>query len=684
MRRRLAVALLLLWIVAHMVAIDLWLRRDHRVPRGDQIRYLTTSSRIAGILSHPTPDLVERVFRAHPEPHPPLFATVAAPFLAASPEDLDAPVRAQWLFVALLAIGCYGMGACLRGPGTGLLTAVLALTTTHVAIFEHLMMLEVPLMACVAAASWAWLASDGFRRRAPTAALGAVAAVGVLVKWNFAFAFLGPLLTVPGVLLAAIASRWRTAEDRGDAARRARNVALGGALFLAGIAPWAILRGNDFLAFTINVARQDIFHAGSSVTSFESLTYFWKALDLETSVPFEAAFRECLVLLLLGLALRRTRATPVDLPRALDGLRLLLLLGGTYLAISLVPTKESRYVGPLLPSVCATVAFVVTGLRIPFLELRASSLAWLRAPFVAALVGLGVLGWLGAAFDVLADDDLRVRPTQRIAIGPFDLRVFQPDDAPAPFLPERGRVVLPLIKLKLPPDPRDLSPRRALDAIDRDRGTRRAHVFTCTPQEMLHASAFGYLAEALHPGIEIAPVREYYVARPIENEFAAFSPYDLLAATHVLLVRRRGGPDAGEAKRYPFSESIGLWIESRPEEFRKHFALAHAYEPWKDPFDSTQDLLVEVYRRVAPPDDAEIAEVLRAIESFDRLKPGTWVDVALYHYRNDELEKALDLLTKHVPEGSELFPVHQDFRAAMLREIPPRLEWEKARVRPGG
>lgn len=647
MRLRTSLLLLGLLVIATTAAVPLWLAADNAAPHGDYVRYLTTTHRIADALSHPERDLLTRVMTAHPQPYPPLFAAIASLFHLAAPESLDAPVMSQMFFLALLGLGAFGIGRALRGPGTGLLAAFLVLTSTHAAVYGHLMMLEVPLAALTALAVWAYLESDGFRWLGPSLACGGLAGLAVLVKWNAVFALFG-IAILYGFLLVRLVAALARKQPAGELSRRAVH-GLGAALVAAFVIfPWAWLRLGDLWRYTENVRVQNIYHVGSGLLDPTSFLYYARSLDVELSVPLAWATGISVAALLVALTARRAGRELLPLSTVGRAGSLLTILATAYISISAIPAKESRYAGPLLPMLVPITAAVLTGFAARRDGVNSIAAIATRGTLMGLLGICGILGYLGASFDLLAGDDLRLRAVQVAQLGPLDLRMYQPHDPPLPFQPAPGRSVLPILRLKHAPDPRNPHPTRALEAIDRDRMAEKADVYAVTPQLLMHASGLTYLAEVFAPALTIHDVQEYFVSSPRDVESAAFAPYTFWTATHLIFARHRGGPTDFARARFPFTSGFSEYLDRQMPQFQKHWKRIHAYEPFADPFDRRMDFVVEVYRRIEPADDAEIAEVLDAIERFDRVKTGTWVEVAMLHSRLGRPTDALRVLREKV------------------------------------
>jgi dolichyl-phosphate-mannose-protein mannosyltransferase len=351
-----------------------WLSQDRSVPFGGEAQHLYGSLTYYAALKS---GHVLRAFEGHTY-YPPLVRTFGALSLMVGGMHVAAPVFAQNLvFVPLLALACYRVGALIAGSRAGLLAVVFALGTPLVIEQFHNFMLDAAETALVAAAVWLVLASDRFARAGVAAAAGAAVGFGLLTKQLMPIYLVG---LVPAVLA------------RGGGWRHWRGIAAfaGVALLVAG--PWYLHHHADWSTW-FDTAGTGTEHEPVPVKAappIVSLTnvgwYFWAALNalLFAGLFAFAAFGT-------GIAVRRVvreRPRPAGdvLPELLWG------LAGAWLALLLMRHHDDRYTMPLIVylSVLAT-AWIV--------RLRPSR----QAVAVALLVALVVVANLGATFGVGRD-----------------------------------------------------------------------------------------------------------------------------------------------------------------------------------------------------------------------------------------------------------------------------------------
>jgi hypothetical protein len=645
MTSKVVIALLLLLIAAHGVAVVEWLDLDNTLPRGEAARAFVQSHRVIDALAEPGSGLPGKIYQTHPEPQPPLVAVAAALCSAAFPDSLDAPVYAQIAFLALAAFGSFAAGRRLRGPWCGLLAAFLLTTTTHVAIYEHVLTTELALLAFSACALASYLYSDGYRKAIPSALLGLCLGSGMLSGWNFAFAVVPFALAAMGAIvywaLLRTSGAGGGAESRDLSVTRVVNALATFAIASAIAFPWWRCRGADAWTYTNGPhLRFAVSEAG----------YYAGAFLRETSAIFVIIFIVATGVALLSWAARGGTRAIASIENGRGALFCVFTIAVTFAGLTLDSAKDYRYAGLLLAPAAVFAAWAIRGIRF----------AILRFPAIGASCALSALAFFGVSFDVLASDDLRLRDTNVWHAGKFDFRVYQPENAPPPLQPAPGRSVVALARVKNPPDVRDPDPLRALDAIARDRTDRNVYVYFVTPQETLPGIAFEYLCESRYPRFTGFSVREYFVGPTRDRWFAAFSPYEYLIAQYVVVAKRRGGGFEWEKATYPMNAGFAQFLSGEPPVFRKHFRRIYQYEPVRDPFERANDLIVDVYKRTATADIAEINELTAGIQRFDRMKPGTFVDLAYYWFHAGRVIDARRILELNVPDPSVLAPVHRD------------------------
>ena len=129
------------------------------------------------------------------KPYPPLAYLVGALGITIGGVNVAAPIVAEnFVFVPLLALGCYHVGKLAFNRTAGLLAVIFALGSPLIIAQFHVFMIDAPETAMVAVSLWAVLATEGFSRLGISAIAGLSVGLGLLSKEPFAFYMIGPVL----------------------------------------------------------------------------------------------------------------------------------------------------------------------------------------------------------------------------------------------------------------------------------------------------------------------------------------------------------------------------------------------------------------------------------------------------------------------------------------------------------
>lgn len=264
-------------------------------------------------------------------PYPPLVYLVGDLGITVAGIGVAPPIIAEnFVFVPLLALGCYHVARLAFNRTAGLLAVVFALGSPLITSQFHVFMIDAPETAMVAVSIWAILATDGFTRVGISALAGLAVGLGLLTKEPFVFFVAAPV--------AVTAIRGRQQAWRGLLA-----FAL---VALVVIAPWY---GHEFThvkalgsaalnATGDSALGSEIAPAPLSIANFE--WYFWNILNTQLYAPLFAFSVIGWVWAVLGLVRRRPigRFAPE------------LILGAfvAWLAITETFIRDPRYSMPLL------------------------------------------------------------------------------------------------------------------------------------------------------------------------------------------------------------------------------------------------------------------------------------------------------------------------------------------------
>ncbi|MBI2362937.1 MAG: glycosyltransferase family 39 protein, partial [Elusimicrobia bacterium] len=182
---------LFLLIAFHAAQTAHWVRHDTRPPAWDQsvqpetawdLKEALAKGDLAGALRmRPKPGM---------PPFPLLYHFSIQPALS-SPDPVAAALWVNWAYLALLCVALWGLGRHFLGEWEGLGAAVLFTCVPELGWLQREVLVDIPLTAWVACAYWALAASDGFRKKAPSALFGLCFGAAMMTKWS-AFSFFLP------------------------------------------------------------------------------------------------------------------------------------------------------------------------------------------------------------------------------------------------------------------------------------------------------------------------------------------------------------------------------------------------------------------------------------------------------------------------------------------------------------
>ncbi|MEK7657523.1 MAG: glycosyltransferase family 39 protein [Elusimicrobiota bacterium] len=168
-------------------------RRETRPPAWDQSIQLETAIDLRAALSrgdYPGALLANAPKPGMP-PFPPLYGLSLLPF--GGGVDARLALWSNWLHLALLCLALWGLGRRVGGQWVGVAAAAIFSCVPEVRSLLRDQLVDLALTAWVAAAYWALMSSEGFRRRAPSLIFGALFAASMLAKWS-AFSYFFPAL----------------------------------------------------------------------------------------------------------------------------------------------------------------------------------------------------------------------------------------------------------------------------------------------------------------------------------------------------------------------------------------------------------------------------------------------------------------------------------------------------------
>ena len=328
-----------IWGIA-TVADRLWLAADQRLPSWDQADYLNSAvdhGRALGLLAGGGWQGWQALLDLSPK-IPPLASLINGAVMAVVGQ---APDQASWALAGwhgllLLAVACWGRQ--LLGQGFGLLAALLVACTPALAALRIDYTLDIPLTASTTLALWLlgrWQAPTPQGGRWPQAAWAALAVVAaVMVKQS-------------ALLVVALPSLWCALCSFGEGRRRAQ-VVLALAIVATVSIPWLHHNWITTLGGTNRAVVESAANEGDPA-SFSLASWLWylRLMPEQLGVPLLLPGFAGLGLLLLPW---RRRRSPFGAMAPGWGWLIGCTLAG-WVATSLSPNKDARYIAPVLPLV---------------------------------------------------------------------------------------------------------------------------------------------------------------------------------------------------------------------------------------------------------------------------------------------------------------------------------------------
>jgi Dolichyl-phosphate-mannose-protein mannosyltransferase len=168
-----------------------WLTQDRSIPVFDAGRHLSFAFSSFEALG--SGRIVHALTLS--SPYPPFAYVVGDLGILLGGIDVAPPIVAEnFVFVPLLALGCYHVGRLAFDRTAGLLAVLFALGSPLITAQFHVFMTDAPETAMVALSLWAILATEGFSRVGTSALAGIAVGAGLLTKEPFVFYAAGPVI----------------------------------------------------------------------------------------------------------------------------------------------------------------------------------------------------------------------------------------------------------------------------------------------------------------------------------------------------------------------------------------------------------------------------------------------------------------------------------------------------------
>lgn len=300
-------------VTFHAWQLVSWNRLDSRPPAWDQSIHLEIAQDYRRAISRG--ELRELLFlkpKPGMPPFPPLYHLTLLPVMVGA--DPAAAARSvNILYMAILCLSVWGLGKRFAGEWGGLGAAVLMSCIPEAQWLFREQLVDLALIAWVAAAYWALIESREFERAWPSALCGLLFGAAMMTKWS-AFSYF-----LPAAVTAGLAVR------RG----LVRNVALCGLLSAAACLPWYLAQWPVVLPRLVEASSDQAVPVWRGGAAF---TYLWQMFT-GLELPF------CLIGL-VSLAVPSAR-------RGRGGATLLVSWFATsFIFWTMVPNRQLRYLLP--------------------------------------------------------------------------------------------------------------------------------------------------------------------------------------------------------------------------------------------------------------------------------------------------------------------------------------------------
>ena len=193
-------------IVFQVVQLAFWTGRENQPPTSTASQQMNIArDYLAQDALHNPGRLLDYEFKAPTIPIPPLYHLAVASMMKHE-ESEKAGFYVNALFLALLCVSVWGLGRRFGGEWGGLFAAILVTCMPDVQAMAREQVPDLALAAWVAAAYWAFFASEKFQRKLPSLLVGVIFVAAQLTKWS-AFTYFLPIFAIGALALGGSSGR---------------------------------------------------------------------------------------------------------------------------------------------------------------------------------------------------------------------------------------------------------------------------------------------------------------------------------------------------------------------------------------------------------------------------------------------------------------------------------------------
>ncbi len=336
-RERWGLAICLLGWALFCLLEGVFLALDEAPPRWDQSWHLTLALPYLRLLWPPSlGKFLSLPFVS--QFYPPLYHLSAAPFLALFGLEHKAACLTNLAYALCLSLSVYLLGRLLFPPPLAGLASWLALFTPYFLPTGHEFLIDFGLACFTPLSIWLLLRTDGFRRPLESALFGVSFAIGMLLKWSYAYV-VGPLLVWQMARCVRHRREWGLSR-----------LGLAATYAVVFTLPWY---GPNCVAVIRNLLQSNtsaFVDRDPMWFTFGWFTYYLQRLfDTQLFLPLA-------LLGLAGFALAVARRDVRMLPFAF-------WLFGGMAALTTVLNKDPRFSAPLLPAMAIAMVYALSSLR---------------------------------------------------------------------------------------------------------------------------------------------------------------------------------------------------------------------------------------------------------------------------------------------------------------------------------
>ena len=217
-RRWLPAALVVLLWAFHSVGVYLWLSANQFAVGWDRPKHLVSTLIFDEILRPVNIVTLFQVFSLNIGYYPPLFPLSAVPLYRIFGTSADVAAMVNVIYMLILLLSLYGIGARLYDVRTGLLAAFLGSMSPFLFSMAHYTYIDYALTAMTTLAVYTFFCSDRFRNTTYSVLFGVTLGLAMLYKWTPILFVSGPLALTVGSMAADSLRRKMRLSEPGEAA----------------------------------------------------------------------------------------------------------------------------------------------------------------------------------------------------------------------------------------------------------------------------------------------------------------------------------------------------------------------------------------------------------------------------------------------------------------------------------